>query len=85
VRLCAQRAAKDAFVSAARSWLEPLEQMLDTEQARSLALENTAVDDFRLVAAIRRQLDALKRYLKIFNTVDVEASCHQTKLRVRVL
>ena len=30
----AQRAAKDAFVCEARSWLEPLQQMLDAEEAR---------------------------------------------------
>ena len=79
----AQSAAKDAFVTEARSWLEPLQKMLDTEQARLLALENTTADDFLLVVAIRRDLSKLKRYLKISNTV--EAPHYQTKLRLRSL
>jgi hypothetical protein len=45
----AQRAAKDAFVSEARSWLEPLQQMLDAEEARLRALECTTADDFLVV------------------------------------
>lgn len=62
----AQKAAKNAFVTEARSWLEPLQKMLDSEQARLLALENTTTaDDFLLVVAIKRQLGTLKRYLKI--------------------
>jgi hypothetical protein len=44
----AQKAAKDALVTEARSWVGRLQQMLDTEQARLLALENTMADDFRL-------------------------------------
>ena len=79
----AQKAAKDAFVTEARSWLGPLQKILDSEQARLLTLENTTADDFVLVVAIRRQLGALKRYLKISNTVDVEAPRCQTKLRLR--
>jgi electron transfer flavoprotein alpha subunit len=62
----AQKAAKNAFVTEARSWLEPLQKMLDSEQARLLALENTTTaDDFLLVVAIKRQLGTLNRYLKI--------------------
>jgi hypothetical protein len=61
----APRAAKDAFVCEARSWLEPLQQMLDAEEARLRALECTTVDDFLVVVAIKRQLGTLKRYLKI--------------------
>ena len=61
----AQRAAKDAFVSEARSWLEPLQQMLDAEEARLRALECTTADDLLVVVAIKRQLGTLKRYLKI--------------------
>ena len=61
----AQRAAKDAFVCEARSWLEPLQQMLDAEEARLQALECTTADDFLIVVSIKRQLGALKRYLKI--------------------
>src|SRR6516225_9048372 len=34
----AQKAAKDAFVNEARSWLAPLQQMLDAEEARLRAL-----------------------------------------------
>jgi hypothetical protein len=79
----AQKAAKDAFVTEARSWLGPLQKMLDSEQARLLRLENTTADDFLLVVAIQRQLGALKRYLKISNTVDVDAAPYQTKLRLR--
>ena len=51
----AQKAAKDAFVTEARSWLEPLEKMLDAEQTRLLAVENTTVDDFALLVAIDRK------------------------------
>jgi hypothetical protein len=61
----AQKAAKDAFITEARSSLEPLQKMLDTEQARLLTLENTTADDFLLVVAIKRQLGTLKRHLKI--------------------
>ena len=61
----AQRAAKDAFVCEARSWLEPLQQMLDAEEARLRALECTTADDLLVVVAIKRQLGTLKRYLKI--------------------
>ena len=61
----AQRAAKDAFVCEARSWLEPLQQMLDAEEARLQALECTTADDFLIVVSIKRQLGTLKRYLKI--------------------
>ena len=61
----AQRVAKDAFVSEARSWLEPLQQMLDAEEARLRALECTTADDLLVVVAIKRQLGTLKRYLKI--------------------
>jgi len=80
----ARKAAKNAFVTEARSWLEPLQQMLDTEEARLLALENTTSDDFLLVVAIQRQLGTLKRYLKI-STIDLEAPRDPTKLRVRTL
>jgi len=80
----AQKAARDAFVTEARSWLGPLQKMLDSEQGRLLTLENASVDDFVLVVAIQRQLGTLKRYLKISNTVDVDARRHQTKPR-RVL
>src|SRR6516165_960360 len=52
----AQKAAKDAFVTEARSWLEPLEKMLDAEQTRLPAVENPTVDDFALLVAIRREL-----------------------------
>jgi len=78
----AQKAAKDAFVTEARSWLAPLQQMLDAEEARLLALQNTTADDFVLVVAIRRELGKLKRYLKI-STANLEAPRHRTKLRVR--
>ena len=61
----AQRAARDAFVCEARSWLEPLQQMLDAEEARLQALKNTMADDLLVVVAIERQLGTLKRYLKI--------------------
>ena len=61
----AQRAAKDAFVTEARSWLEPLQQMLDAEEARLRALESMTADDLLVVVAIKRQLGTLKRYLKI--------------------
>ena len=61
----AQRAAKDAFVTEARSWLEPLQQMLDAEEARLRALESTTADDLLAFVAIKRQLGTLKRYLKI--------------------
>jgi hypothetical protein len=77
-RGCAQKAAKDAFVAEARSSLEPLKKMLDAEQARLLALENTTADDFQLVVAIRRELGKLKQYLKI-STANPEAQ----RLRVR--
>ena len=42
----AQQATKNAFVTEARSWLAPLQQMLDAEEARSRALGDTTVDDF---------------------------------------
>jgi hypothetical protein len=61
----AQKAAKNAFVTEARSWLELLQQMLDAEEARLRALENAAADDFLVFVAIKRQLGTLKRYLKI--------------------
>jgi len=80
-RSYAQKAAKNAFVTEARSWLGPLQTMLDSEQRRLLTLENASADDFVLVVAIQRQLGALKRYLKISNTVDVDARHYQTKLR----
>jgi hypothetical protein len=80
----AQKAAKDAFVTEARSWLEPLQKLLDTEQARLLTLENATADDFMLVVTIQRQVGRLKRYLKISNTVD-DAPRHQTKLRLHAL
>ena len=77
----AQRAAKDAFVTEARSWLEPLEKMLDAERARLLALEleNATADDFLLFVAIRRDLSKLKHYLKL-STGNLE--CDLTKLQV---
>lgn len=78
----AQKAAKDAFVTEARTWLEPLQKMLDAEQARLQALENTTADDFLLVVAIKRQLGALRRYLKISKS-DFEAPRYRTKLGVR--
>jgi hypothetical protein len=61
----AQKAAKNAFVTEARSWLAPLQQILDAEEARLRALESTTADDFLVVVAIKRQLGTLKRYLKI--------------------
>jgi len=64
-RGCAQKAAKDAFVTEARSWLAPLQQMLDAEEIRLRALESTTADDLLVVVAIKRQLGTLKRYLKI--------------------
>jgi hypothetical protein len=64
-RGCAQKAAKNAFVTEARSWLAPLQQMLDAEEARLRALKSTTADDFLLVVAVKRQLGTLKRYLKI--------------------
>jgi|SRR6516162_8874409 hypothetical protein len=76
----AQKAAKDAFVTEARSWLAPLEKMLDAEQTRLLAVENTTVDDFALFVAIRRELSKLKHYLKI-SMANLEAPPHRTKLR----
>jgi hypothetical protein len=75
----AQRAAKDAFVCEARSWLKPLQRMLDAEEARLRALECTTTDDFLIVVAIRRQLGTLKRYLKISTD---DARRYQT-MRVR--
>ena len=81
----AQRAAKDAFVTEARSWLEPLQKLLHSEQARLLTLENASADDFVVVVAIQRQLGTLKRYLKISNTVDVDTRRYQTKLPLRAL
>jgi len=60
----AQKAAKNVFVTEARSWLAPLQQMLDAEEGRLLALKSTA-DDFLVVVAIKRQLGTLKRDLKI--------------------
>ena len=67
----AQKVAKDAFVTEARTWLEPLQKM------RLQALENTTADDFLLVVAIQQQLGTLKRYLKISNRVDVDARRYQ--------
>ena len=55
----AQKAAKDAFVNEARSWLAPLQQMLDAEEARLRALESTTADDFLVFVAIKRQLGTL--------------------------
>jgi hypothetical protein len=55
-RGCAQKAAKDAFVTEAPSWLAPLQQMLDAEEARLRALKSTTVDDLLVVVAIKRQL-----------------------------
>ena len=78
----AQKAAKNAFVTEARSWLAPLQQMLDAEQTRLPAVENTTVDDFALLVAIRRELSKLKHYLKI-STANLEAPRHRTRLRVR--
>jgi hypothetical protein len=75
----AQKAAKDAFVTEARSWLEPLQKMLAAEQGRLLSLENRTADDFLLVVAIKRQLGALKRYLKI-STDDAR---HYQTMRVK--
>jgi hypothetical protein len=40
----AQKAAKNAFVIEACSWLEPLQQMLDAEEARLRALESPTAD-----------------------------------------
>jgi len=77
-RGCAQKAAKDAFVTEARSWLAPLQQMLDAEQARLLGLENTTADDFQLFVAIRRELGKLKQYLRL-SMANVEVQ----RLRVR--
>jgi hypothetical protein len=71
----AQKAAKNAFVTEARSWLAPLQQMLDAEEARLRALKSTTPDDFLLVVAIKRQLGTLKRYLKISTD---DARPHQT-------
>jgi hypothetical protein len=51
-----------------RSWLEPLQQMLDAQEARLRALKSTTADDFLIVVAIKRQLGTLKRYLKISTT-----------------
>ena len=62
-RVYAQRAAKDAFTTEARSWLERLQEMLNAEHKRLLTLENAMADDLLLVVAIKRQLSALKRYL----------------------
>jgi hypothetical protein len=78
----AQKAAKDAFVTEARSWIEPLEKMLDAEQTRLLAVEDTTVDDSALFVAIRRELGKLKRYLKI-STANLEAPRPRTRLRIR--
>jgi hypothetical protein len=61
----AQKAAKNAVVTEARSWLAPLQQMLEAEEARLRALNNTTGDDLRVLVAIKRQLGALKHYLKI--------------------
>jgi hypothetical protein len=51
----AQKAAKNAFVTEARSWLAPLQQMLDAEEARLRALESMTADDLLVVVAIKRQ------------------------------
>ena len=77
----AQKAAKDAFITEALTWLEPLQEMLDAEQARLLTLKNALAADFLLVVAIKRQLGALKRYLKI--STDLEAQRYRTRLGVR--
>jgi hypothetical protein len=73
-RGCAQKAAKDAFITEARSWLELLQKMLDAEEAQLRALECTTADDFLIVVAIKRQLGTLKRDLKI--SAD-DARCYQ--------
>jgi hypothetical protein len=78
----AQRAAKDAFVTEARSWVEPLEKMLDAEQTRLLAVEDTTGDDSALFVAIRRELGKLKQSLKI-STANLEAPRHRTRLGIR--
>jgi hypothetical protein len=80
-RGCAQKAAKNAFVTEARSWLAPLQQMLDAEEARLRALKSTTADDFLLVVAVKRQLGTLKRYLKI-STDDAR---HYQTIRVRAV
>jgi len=77
----AQKAAKDAFVGEARSWLEPLQQMLDAEEARLRALESMTADDLLVVVAIKRQLGTLKRYLKI----SADDARHYQAMRVRAL
>ena len=80
----AQRAAKDAFVSEARSWLEPLQQMLDAEEARLRAVEYTTADDFLVVVAIKRQLGTLKRYLKISaDDAQLREAMHVRAVRAR--
>ena len=75
----AQKAAKNVFATEARSWLAPLQQMLDAEEARLRALECTTADDLLVVVAIKRQLGTLKRYLKISTD---DARRYQT-MRVR--
>src|SRR5215470_15502293 len=75
----AQKAAKNAFVTEARWWLAPLQQMLDAEEARLRALESTMAADLLVVVAIKRQLGALKRYLKI----STEDARHYQATRVR--
>jgi hypothetical protein len=64
-RCYAQKPAKNAFVTEARSWILPLQQMLDAEEARLRVLESPTADDFPIFVAIKRQLTTLKRYLKI--------------------
>jgi hypothetical protein len=78
-RGCAQKAAKNAFVTEARSWLAPVQQMLDAEEARLRALKSTTADDFLLVVAVKRQLGTLKRYLKI----STDAARYYQTTRVR--
>ena len=84
----AQKAAKNTFVSEARSWLAPLQQMLDSEEARVRALESTTADDLLIVVEIKRQLGALKRYLKT-STDDarhyqtMRARCFRTRQKAK--
>jgi hypothetical protein len=75
----AQKTAKNAFVTEARSWLAPLQQMLDAEETRLRALESTTADDLLVVVAIKRQLGTLKRYLKI----SMDDARHYQAMRAR--
>jgi hypothetical protein len=52
-RLCPE-GGQECFRYEARSWLEPLQQMLDAEEARLRALESTTADDFLVFVAIKR-------------------------------